>query len=48
MADSSKSSFIFSLDNDEKFELIKSSYAVYRYKTGSLIQFGEGELRIGE
>jgi len=40
VADQSKSSFVFSLTNNEKFELIKSSFAVYRYKTRSFIQFG--------
>lgn len=42
VADQSKSSFVFSLTNNDKFELIKSSFAVYRYKSKSFIQFGEG------
>ena len=48
VVDSSKSSFVFSVSENEKFQLVKPSFAVYRYKSKNFIQFGEGEFKLGD
>ncbi len=48
IADHSKSSFIFSLTENDKFDLRASNCAIIRHQKPKQIIFGENELVIGE